>query len=528
MKSKVGDGGPSAKALKEANSTEIPNAAPTANIMPTPKSPGPSPRKKVLLIQSSPYAGDGPDKKPIKKSRLYFVGLGLPLLAALTPEDWEVEIILETIEEIPWDTDAALIGIGSMGHAVVRTLDIARQFRARGKTVVLGGYMVSLMPEEAGKHADAVVLGDAEATWPQVIRDFEAGCLKPLYKAGNPKKVFCDVPIPTPLANNSTTGDRDSLAGDRGLLVGDRDLPENLYHTPLPRFDLIVNKRIGDFLPVQAGRGCPNTCSFCSVYCLYRGRYLKLPLEEVLRDVKQVQDLGFKKFLLLDDNIGADRQYLLALCEALRPLGMQWLSQCDISVGRDPVLLDAMAGAGCIALSFGLESLSEESLHGMDKDWAVPADYPALLAAVRRAGIDLSTEMVVGGEGDTLDSIKATARFIEENRIVVPRFYILTPIPGTDYFEEMQRAGRIVNADIYAYNGSEAVHQPAHMSPEDLTAAYWALYEAVFSIGSIVRRSLLRREAFKSPGALARALFYLGVNLYYRRQIRQRITPNII
>ena len=510
MKRIVGEGGPSAKALKEAASTE------------------PSSRKKVLLIQSSPYAGAGPDKKPIKKSRLYFVGLGLPLLAALTPEDWEVEIVLETIEEIPWDTDAALIGIGSMGHAVVRTLDIAREFRSRGKTVVLGGYMVSLMPEEAGKHADAVVVGDAEDAWPQVIRDFEAGCLKPLYKAGNSKTVLANGPIPIPFANSATAGDRDSLAGDRDSLAGDRGSPENLYHTPPPRFDLIVNKRIGDFLPVQAGRGCPNTCSFCSVYCLYRGRYLKRPLEEVLRDVKQVRDLGYKKFLLLDDNIGADRQYLLALCEALRPLGMQWLSQCDISVGRDPALLEAMAGAGCIALSFGLESLSVESLQAMDKDWAVPSEYPELLAAVRRAGIDLSTEMVVGGEGDTTQSIQATARFIEENRIVVPRFYILTPIPGTDYFEEMQRAGRIVNADIYAYNGSEAVHQPAHMSPEALTAAYWALYEAVFSLGSIVRRSLLRREAFKSPGALGRALFYLGVNLYYRRQIRQRITPNII
>ena len=164
----------------------------------------------------------------------------------------------------------------------------------------------------------------------------------------------------------------------------------------------------------------------------------------------------------------------------------------------------------------------------MDKDWAVPSEYPELLAAVRRAGIDLSTEMVVGGEGDTLESIQATARFIEENRIVVPRFYILTPIPGTDYFEAMQREGRIVDADIYSYNGSEAVHQPRHMSPKALTAAYWSLYEEVFSFGSIFLRSLLRREAWGSPGALGRALFYLGVNLYYRRQIRQRITPNII
>jgi radical SAM superfamily enzyme YgiQ (UPF0313 family) len=456
-------------------------------------------KKKVLLIQSSPYDSAGPGRKPIKKSRLYFVGLGLPLLAALTPEDWEVEIALETIEDIPFDTDACLIGIGSMGHAVVRTLDLAREFRARGKKVVLGGYMVSLMPEEALKYADAVVVGDAETLWGVVLRDFENGTLGGIYKMEADKP-----PSAKSLENSSSDG---------------------MLHTPLPRFDLILDKRIGDFLPVQAGRGCPNTCTFCSVYCLYRGRYLKRPLEEVIRDVEQVRSLGFKKFLLLDDNIVADRRYLLALCERLKPMKMQWLSQCDITIGRDTELLRALAESGCIALSFGLESLSTVSLAGMDKSWAVPEDYPALLKVIREAGIDLSTEMVVGGEGDTLESIKATARFIEENRIVVPRFYILTPIPGTDFFDAMQREGRIVKTDIYAYNGSEAVHQPRHMSPEALTEAYWALYEAVFSLQSILKRSLLRREALKAPG---RALFYLGVNLYYRRQIKRRITPNII
>jgi radical SAM superfamily enzyme YgiQ (UPF0313 family) len=473
-------------------------------------------KRKILLIQPSPYDGAGPERKPIKKSRLYFVGLGLPLLAALTPEGWDVEIILETIEEIPWDTDAALIGIGSMGHGVVRTLDIAREFRARGKTVVLGGYMVSLMPEEALKHADAVVVGDAEGLWPQVVRDFENGVLQGIYQEKTEQ---------TPVQSEIWERIPNSALTQAPVESQGQPHHENIFHTPPPRFDLILRKRIGDFLPVQAGRGCPNTCTFCSVYCLYRGQYLKRPLEEVLRDVTQIRDLGFKKFLLLDDNIGADRRYLMALCEALKPLKMQWLSQCDITIGRDPELLKAMADSGCIALSFGLESLSEESLSGMDKTWAVPGDYPSLLGSIRRAGIDLSTEMVVGGEGDTLDSIRGTARFIEENRIVVPRFYILTPIPGTDFFEDMQREGRIVKHDIYAYNGSEAVHQPRHMSPEALTEAYWALYESVFSVRSILRRSLLRREALGSPG---RALFYLSVNFFYRSQIKRRITPNII
>lgn len=437
--------------------------------------------KKLLLIQSTPYAPDG---SLVKKKRLYFVGLGLPLLAALTPPDWQVEIVLETIEDIPFDSDADLVGIGSMGHAVMRSLDIAAEFRRRGKAVVLGGYMVSLMPDEARRHADAIVVGDAEAVWPQLIADFESGALKPCYR----QELTCLDP-------------------------------------PAPRFDLILSKAIGDFLPVQAGRGCPNTCSFCSVYCLYKGRYLKRPVDAVVRDIRQVRAAGFRKFLLLDDNIASDRGYFLELCAAIKPLGMQWFSQCSIEIAKDEELLAAIAGCGCIGLSFGLESISQASLDAMDKAWANPAEYGSLLAKIRRAGIDLSSEMVVGADGDTLESIRQTAGFIVDNRIVVPRFYILTPIPGTLYFKQLQAADRLFKKDIYAYNGSEAVHVPLHMSPAELTTAYWQLYERVFSVGSILRRTLLRRQALLHP---LRALFYLSINLFYRYQILRRITPNII
>lgn len=437
--------------------------------------------KKLLLIQSTPY-----DRKRqlIKKNKLYFVGLAMPLLAALTPKDWEVEIVLETIEDVPFDTDADLIAIGAMGHAVVRTLDIAQEFRRRGKTVVLGGYMVSLMPEEALKYCDSLVIGDAENVWEWLLRDYEQGTLQ---------KVYCE--------------------------------PLRKLQTPLPRFDLIIKKKIGDFLPVQAGRGCPNSCSFCSVACLYKKRYLKRAITDVVRDVKQVKELGFKKFLLLDDNIVADRNYMLELCQQIKHLKMQWASQCSITIAEDQELLQAVADSGCIMLSFGLESISAASLKCMDKAWANPARYPELLAKIREVGIDISTEMVVGADGDTLQAIRETAQFIADNQVVVPRFYILTPIPGTRYYEQLQATGRIYNEDIYSYNGSEAVHIPAHMTPEQLTAAYWELYEQVFSMESIVKRTVKRKDFWKKP---LRYSFYFMINVYYRQQIKQRITPNII
>lgn len=438
-------------------------------------------KKKILLIQSSPYDND---KNPIKKSRLYFVGLAMPLLAALTPPDWTVEIIFETIEDIPFDTDADLIGIGSMGHAVVRSIDIAKEFKRRGKTVFMGGYMVSLMAQEAKKYCDTVIIGDGEFSYPQVIKDFEEGNLKSEYQ-----------------------------------------MPISEINTPLPRFELVLDKKIGDMLPVQAGRGCPKSCSFCSVYCLYKNKYIRRPIQDVVRDIEHIRSLGFRKFMLLDDNIMSDRSYMMELLDYIIPLSMQWMSQCSIEIGKDDELLEKLAKSGCTTLSFGLESILQESLDSMNKSWARVQDYPKLIRNIQRHGIDISTEMVVGADGDTIESIRQTADFIRENKIVVPRFYILTPIPGTKYYDEMKAQNRIYIEDMYSYNGSQAVHIPKNMTPEELTKEYWALYNKVFELRSILERTIFRKEFFKHP---ARYLFYLGANLYYRYQIKRRITPNII
>ncbi|NLK63735.1 MAG: B12-binding domain-containing radical SAM protein [Tissierellia bacterium] len=438
--------------------------------------------KKILLIQPSPY---DKNHKPIKKNKLYFVGLAMPLLAAMMPEDWEAEIILEIIEDIPFDTDAELVGISTMGHGVIRSIDIARNFRERGKTVILGGYMASIMAEEALKHCDSLVVGDAELVWHELLKDYQEGRLKKIYE---------------------------------------KNLKSGFFSTPIPRFDLIINKKIGNFLPVQAGRGCPNTCSFCSVACMYKGHYIKKPLKEVVRDINQVKELGFKKFLLLDDNIFSDREYLDNLLIEIKNLNMKWMSQCDIRIGKDNELLKKLSDSGCTTLSFGLESISKESLKGMNKSWANPSEYGELIQNIHSHGIDVSTEMVVGGEGDTLQSIRETKKFIEDNKITVPRFYILTPIPGTKFFKDMTEEGRIINEDIYSFDGTEAVHLPKNMSPDELTSAYWKLYESLFTYKSILKRNIFRKEFLKKP---RKYLFYSLVNLFYRYQIKNKITPNI-
>lgn len=438
-------------------------------------------KNKILLIQPTPYDSGG---ALIKKDKLYFVGLALPLLAALTPEEFEVELCYETIEDVPFDTDAELIGISSMGHAVIRTIDIAKKFRELGKTVILGGYMVSLMPEEAQKYGDSVMIGDSEETWGEMLEDYKNGCLKKVYQ---------------------------------------KKLTE--LKTPLPRYELLLDKKIGNFLPVQAGRGCPKTCSFCSIYCLYHGQYLKREIPEVIRDIKRIKELGFKQFLLLDDNIFSNRDYAVKLCAEIKKLKMKWMTQCSIDIAKDEELLEIISKSGCYVLSFGLESITKESLVSMNKSWANPDKYAEQIKIIRKHGIDISTEMVVGAEGDTLESIRNTADFIADNHIAVPRFYILTPIPGTKFFDEMQAQNRIYNTDIYSYNGCEAVHIPKNMTPEELTKAYWDLYNKVYSVRCIIKRTLLTSSVFRRP---FQAFFYFFVNLFYRKQIKKGIVPNII
>lgn len=438
-------------------------------------------RKKILFIQPTVYDDFG---RLVKKDRLYFVGLAYPLLAALMPNDWEVEICIETIEDVPFNTDATVIGVGGMGHAANRGREIALEFKKRGKVVLMGGPMVSLVPEIAKEYCDAVISGDGEGVWQDLINDLESNSLKPYYKK-----------------------ELDKLS------------------TPLPRFDLIMNKKLGDFLPVQAGRGCPNSCSFCTIYCMYRNRYLKRDLQEVIRDIKQIKSLGFNKFLLIDDNIISDKDYMKELCIEIKKLNMKWMSQCAIDIARDDELLKIVADSGCMNLSIGLESINKESLKSIDKTWCNPDEYKNLIDKIVDAGIDVATEMIVGIDNDTKESLRETIDFISSTKIIAPKFYIMTPIVGTDLYHKFVKENRIVEKNIFAFSPSHAVINHPNMTTQELNQMYWEIYDKVYSLNNILKRTILHKRFFKDP---ARYLFFLYVNLFYRYQIKRRIAPIIM
>jgi radical SAM superfamily enzyme YgiQ (UPF0313 family) len=438
---------------------------------------------KILFIQPTQYADDG---KLCKQKRIYLPGLAFPLLAAYTPKNWEVELLIEVVDAIPETTDADIVALGSMGHATFHGLEMAKHFRSQGKTVVMGGYMVSIAWEEAMKHVDSVIIGDAEISYPMMLRDFEeTGKVKPKY----------DYPI------------------------------THLNGLPIPRYDLLTSKSIGDMLPVQAGRGCTFHCSFCSIACLYEGKYIFRPVDEVVRDIMEVKRLGYKGFYLIDDNIVSNPKYLKELCEKIIPLKMHWASQCAIHLAKNPELLKLVVESGCNMMSFGVESISQEAIDSMDKPWLKAKDHAENMRILAEAGILVSTEMIVGTDSDTEESIRETYRFIYENRVPIPRFYILTPIPGTELYKQYEKEGRLLTEKWEDFNGAQCVHIPKKISPEKLTEMYWWLNNEIFTYKSIFHRTLFNKVLWKNPKMM---LFALFVNLHYRGYIKRGITPNIL
>jgi radical SAM superfamily enzyme YgiQ (UPF0313 family) len=438
------------------------------------------PRRKVLLVSPTLVRSTG---AVLKQRRLFLPALNLAVLAALTPDDWDVELVYETIEDVPLDSDADLVGISGMGVGLWRGLALADAFRARGKTVVVGGPMATLVPEDVLAHSDAVCIGDADEAWPRILRDFERGALRRIYRGEPGPPAF-----------------------------------------PVPRYDLLARKRIGFFLPVQVGRGCPHRCEFCSIAAAHEGRYHRRPIEDVVRDVRAAIDLGYRKVLLLDDNVAADRAYALRLFAAIEPLGVEWMGQCALTIAAHPELLEAAARSGCSTLSFGLESVNQESLDAANKRFAQVEEYEAALAAVRRAGIEVSAEMILGLDGDREDTFGRTADFVLRNKIALPRFYVLTPVPGTPLHARLRAEGRLLDERLERYDAATVVFRPAGMAPEALQRGYWEVYERVFTLRAILARVL--------GGAVRRSwpwiVFLLFVNLTYRRDVRRRICPGVV
>lgn len=440
-------------------------------------------KPSVLLVSPAALDYHG---APIKQRKLYLPGLTLLSLAAVTPDDVDVTIVNEPVHAMPLDRHWDLVGLTGMGSGLKRAWQLGDLFRKRGSKVVIGGIAATLCPPEwSAAHADSLVLGEAEHTWPRVVEDFLGGRLKGCY----------------------TMSERPDVA----------ELPRPPYH-------LMSSREKGLWRPVQATRGCPFPCQFCSIQAYFERGYRKRPIERILEDVRAARATGSRYITFIDDNIGVDWDFFQGLMEALVPEKIVWASQCSIHIADRPDMLALARRSGCRILSFGLESVNESSVASVEKTFNEPARYGALLARVRDHGIAVSTEMIVGLEGDTEATFEHTYRFIMDNRIPLPRLYILTPVPGTGMYRQFEAEGRIFNHDLGDYNGGKCVFRPRGMSAEDLQESYWKLYERIYTWGAIARRM---RGVPRGMEPTLRA-FIFATNVHYRGHVRRRITPGIV
>ncbi len=438
---------------------------------------------RVLIIGPTALDFQG---KPIKQRRLHLPGLTLQMLAAVTPGHVQLRLVSETVESIPFDEHWDLVGLTGMGSGIVRAWQIADEFRERGVPVVIGGIAASLgNPEWTLNHADAIVIGEAEEIWPKVLQDVEGGRLERIYRMHRRPPI-------------------DSL--------------------PEPRYDLMDKRKLGLWRPVQATRGCPFPCNFCSITSFFEASYRKRPVEQVVRDVRAAKRHGSRYIAFIDDNIGVDFEYSANLLEALIPEKIIWRSQCSLHITDRPELMNLAYRSGCRLLSFGIETTNRENLSDIDKEWNRPERYSKAIKSLRSHGIDVSTEMMIGLDHDDTKVFERVYQFIQGNGISIPRIHIMTPIPGTPLFDNLNREGRIVSDNFGRYSGGQVVYQPKLLTPDELQDGYWDLYKRLFAWKSILKR-IAPNPA--SLGMYMRAVVW-GVNLHYRGHIHHRICPGIV
>ncbi len=404
-------------------------------------------------------------------NNVYIPPLGPLTIAAWTPEHFDIQITDEKVDgEVDFETDTDLVGISISAHSACRGYQLADQFRKRGRKVVLGGFHVSSEPQEALEHADAVVVGEAESVWNEVLEDARSNGLKKIYR------------------------------GDDFL---------SLNSAPFPRWDLIDTDRYMLRHTIQATRGCPFTCEFCSVASFFRGSFRAKPVEQVLQELGPLKKGDFICFV--DDNIVGSPRYAADLFRALRPLKIKWISQSSITIANDEELLKLAAESGCVCLLIGIETV-EPSNGVYMQDKFIPHKIEKQIGRIHEAGIGINGTFMLGLDGDTPGTFDRTADFCIKNAIELPTFNVYSPIPGTPMFKRMKAEGRLAHDGYREYEDllfrRKLFHVLKGMSQKEFYEGFDRMCRKVFSYRNILSRNLRYRNSFKE---------YLYANFVWRQ-----------
>ncbi len=386
-------------------------------------------------------------------SKKYFSYLlAIPVLISLTPPEHEIRVFDENIAEIDFDWKGDLVGISARTMFATRAYEISDEFRKRGIKTVLGGIHVSMCPDEALQHCDAVVIGEAEHVWQDLLKDLEQGRLQQRY--ASPVKAD-----PTVQAKPA----RQALARSR-------------YFSDI----------------VQSTKGCPFDCEFCSVHAYDGQRIRHKTVAQVIAEIEEIHNssAGYKKksIFFADDNIIADKQFARELFTALAPYRLNWSCQASINIAREPELLRLMKAGGCGAILIGFETISKDNLALMGKNVNLRNDYAQAIEIIQSLGIMVHSSFIMGYDFDTPAVFDELIEFIESANLLMPLINIMTPFPGTRLFQRLMEAKRILHQDWSRYDGKHVVYQPVRMTPQELENEFKRVVRSIYSFAAITRK----------------------------------------
>jgi radical SAM superfamily enzyme YgiQ (UPF0313 family) len=395
--------------------------------------------------------------------------LALTSIAAATPSNWEIRYWDENLLQghPPWEPFPSVVGISVHLTFAKRAYELARWYRSRGATVIMGGLHVMSCPDEVARHADAIAIGEGVHLWPKVLADVAAGCLKKRY-------------------------------------AGDFNQPYRL--DPTPRREILPRESFLTTLSVNATRGCHNRCGFC--YLSTKGVHMPYKMRYPAQIAQEFQQSDEPYGVFTDNNLGSNKAYLRRLCRELGKLDKIWSAAVTIDVTDDPCLVREMALSGCNGVFVGLESLVGDNLIDARKKTPRPEDYARRVAIFHSCGIQVNASFVFGFDYDKPDIFEKTVNWVEEIRLACATFHILTPYPGTPLFRQLEKENRILNRNWNRYDTAHVVFQPKNMTPKALQSGYEWCYRKMFSLRSILRRC---------PRNVGEILPYLAMSLLYKR-----------
>lgn len=423
---------------------------------------------KLLLV--APGTGRK-ERRGISGRAFQVPPLALGILASLTPDDFQIELVDENLRDLDFSCAPDLVAITCLTATAPRAYEISRRYRQAGATSVLGGIHPSAVPLEAIRHADSVVIGEAEGVWARLLDDFVAGHMKRFYKGKKPD-------------------------------------PSQIS---IPRRDIFDNQ--GYFLKgtVQTSRGCPFGCDFCSVQRFFGNKFR---FRSVASVVDEVRALASRFVIFVDDNLAGSYAYARELFAGLAPLKIKWICQAPILIGRDSKLLNLMHKAGCRGVFVGFESIVPDSLKEVGKSCNVVAKFGDHIKRIHDSGISIEGAFVFGFDHDDSSVFERTLDFIRKNKIDFAQFGILTPFPGTKLQQRLKRQNRILTEDWTKYDIAHTVFKPARMTVEELDRGRRWIEDEFYSLRNTARRmfSLGRRTRYLVP------MFIL--NTSYRQYIK--------